>query len=204
VERIKRIGDKLYEFMPRTTDTLTAQLLFQQALNAEKDPEPDNPLELYYRALSYDPTLAMAWINIGTIHFHWRDFVMAEECYRKAIAIDPKYAMAQFDLANVLEEQKQLKEAIEHYCEAIALDPPYPDAHYNLALIYMRIDEAPKAIKHFRLYLHHQNGDDEAWAHEARRNIQRLSQRIGIEIVRKKPASITVIPREPIKIQSPE
>ena len=204
MERIKCIGGKLYAFTPRITDTLTAQWLSQQAFDAEKDNEPDNALELYHRALSYDSSLAMAWINIGTIHFHWQDFVMAEECYRKALAINPKYATAQFNLANALEEQKQFQEAVEHYCKAVALDPHYPDAHYNLALIYMRMGEERKAIKHFRLYLHCQNSDDEAWVNEARRNIQRLSQKIGIGIVRKDPVSITVVPREPFKIQSPK
>jgi tetratricopeptide (TPR) repeat protein len=196
VERIKRIGGKLYEFTPRTTDVLTAQQIFQYALDAEKDNEPDNALELYHRALSYDPSIAGAWVNLGTIHFHWRDFAMAEKCYRNAIAIDPKYVLAQFDLASVLDEQDQFWEAIEHYRKAIVSDSHYSDAHYNLALVYVKIGEQRKAIQHFQLYLRYQDGDDEAYADEAQRMIRKLTRKIGMGIVRKDPFSATVVPQK--------
>jgi tetratricopeptide (TPR) repeat protein len=130
VSRIKRITNKLYEFAPTVTDKLTAQRFFQQACEAEEEQKSNDALELYHRALSYDGSLAMAWVNVGTIHFHCREFIRAEECYRKALEIDPKYLLACSNLANVLNEQGRLKEAVEYYYGAIAIDPQFQDAHF--------------------------------------------------------------------------
>jgi cytochrome c-type biogenesis protein CcmH/NrfG len=55
-----------------------------------------------------DPSFAPAWINLGTIHFHLREFASAEQLYRRATQIDPTYVLAFFDLGNVLDEMQRL------------------------------------------------------------------------------------------------
>ncbi len=197
MSRIKRITNKLYEFAPTVTDKLTAQRFFQQACEAEEEQKSNDALELYHRALSYDGSLAMAWVNVGTIHFHCREFIRAEECYRKALEIDPKYLLACSNLANVLNEQGRLKEAVEYYYGAIAIDPQFQDAHYNLALVYRGIGEGRKALQHFRLYLRCRNGGDDVWASEARRNIRQLSKTIDMRIIRKDPTSVIATSQKP-------
>jgi tetratricopeptide (TPR) repeat protein len=115
------------------------QELFQCAVQLEEDPATiPKAADIYREILLLRPDFAAAAINLGTIHYNLRDFVLAENFYRRATEADPEYALAFFDLGNVLDEVKRLPDAIAAYQRAIALLPQYADAHYNLALAYER------------------------------------------------------------------
>ncbi len=107
---------------------------------------------LYQSILELQPGHAAAAINLGTIFYNEKAFVLAEQRYRQAVEADPEYALAFFDLGNVLDEQQRMEEAIEAYRRALALVPQYADAHYNLALAYERIQEPRKALRHWTTY----------------------------------------------------
>ena len=91
--------------------------------------------------LTLDPDYAPGYINLGTIHFHLRQFARAEELYRTATHKDPSYVLAFFDLGNVLDELERPDESIAAYQRAVELAPRYADAHYNLALAFERKGE---------------------------------------------------------------
>ena len=114
---------------------------FLAAVQAEEAGEKQRAIELYQEIMELDPQYAPACINLGTIHFHLREFDRAEELYRQATVADPDYVLAFFDLGNVLDELERLDESIVAYGQAVALSPRYADAHYNLALAHERKGE---------------------------------------------------------------
>jgi tetratricopeptide (TPR) repeat protein len=151
------------------------QELFLSAVQAEEAGEKARAMKLYQEMMELDPTFAPAWINLGTIHFHLREFDWAERLYRRATEIDPSYVLAFFDLGNVLDEMQRLSESIAAYRCAVALAPGYADAHYNLALAHERRGEARAALRHWQAYARLDKGGP--WADHARGQIRKLLDR---------------------------
>jgi tetratricopeptide (TPR) repeat protein len=126
---------------------------FLAAVQAEETGEKNRAIALYEEIMEIDPGYAPAYINLGTINFHLRQYDRAEELYRRATEADPEYALAFFDLGNVLDELKRLSDAIAAYQRAINLVPQYADAHYNLALAYERQGHRRRALSHWLTYV---------------------------------------------------
>jgi len=145
---------------------------FLAAVQAEEAGEKQRAIGLYEEILSVDPNYAAAYINLGTILFHQRNFVLAEELYRRATVVDPSYVLAFFDLGNVLDELQRPDESIEAYRRAVALSPRYADAHYNLALAYERKSDRRKALSHWQSYVRLDRSGP--WAEHARSQIRKL------------------------------
>jgi tetratricopeptide (TPR) repeat protein len=156
------------------------QDLFLEAVRAEEAGEKIRAIQLYQQTMERDSNFAPAWINLGTIHFHMREFEWAEELYRTATEIDPNYVLAFFDLGNVLDELKRPVESIVAYKRAVELSPGYADAHYNLALAYERKGEARSALRHWQAYA--KLDKDGPWAEHARGQIRKLLEREKLTI----------------------
>lgn len=156
------------------------QDLFVAAVQAEEAGEKQRAISLYEEMLKLDPDYAPAYINLGTIHFHLKQFVRAEELYRAATKKDPGYILAFFDLGNVLDELDRPDESIAAYQRAVELAPRYADAHYNLALAFERKGEKRAALRHWQAYgkLDKQG----PWAEHARSQIRKLleSEKLSI------------------------
>ncbi len=157
------------------------QASFQAAVQAEESGDKERAIALYEEILVLDPQYAPAAINVGTLHFHLRQFERAEEYYRNAAQADPGYVLAYFDLGNVLDELGRLDESIAAYAQAIALSPRYADAHYNLALAYERKGQPRAALRHWRAYakLDRQG----PWAEHARIQMGAILSREKLAIV---------------------
>ena len=128
------------------------QELFVAAVQAEETGEKHQAISLYEEMLRLDPDYAPGYINLGTIHFHLKQFTRAEELYRTATRKDPSYVLAFFDLGNVLDELERPDESIAAYQRAVELAPRYADAHYNLALAFERKGERRAALRHWQTY----------------------------------------------------
>jgi hypothetical protein len=148
---------------------------FLGAVQAEERGEKQTAIQLYEEILSIDPEYAPAYINLGTIQFHLRQFGRAEELYRRATEVDAGYVLAFFDLGNVLDELQRQDESIVAYRRAIALAPRFADAHYNLALAYERKGKKRQSLRYWQAYLKLDNSGP--WADHARGQIRsHLSQ----------------------------
>jgi tetratricopeptide (TPR) repeat protein len=148
---------------------------FLGAVQAEESGEKQKAIQIYEEILGIDPDYAPAYINLGTIHFHLRQFGRAEELYRRATQVDPAYVLAFFDLGNVLDEMQRQDESIVAYCRAITLSPRFADAHYNLALAYERKGMKRQSLRYWLAYLKLDNRGP--WAEHARGQIRKhLSQ----------------------------
>ena len=165
---------------PQANSPRGVQEMFLEAVQAEEAGEKRRAIELYKEMMELDSSFAPAWINLGTIHFHLREFDCAEQLYRRATEIDPSYVLAFFDLGNVLDELQRLDESIAAYRRAVLLAPGYADAHYNLALAYERRGEARSALRHWQAYARLDKGGP--WAEHARMQIRKLLDREKLAI----------------------
>jgi tetratricopeptide (TPR) repeat protein len=156
------------------------QELFLEAVEAEEAGEKIRAIQLYRQIMERDPDFAPACINLGTIHFHLREFDWAERLYRRATEIDPDYVLAFFDLGNVLDELQRPDESIAAYRHAVELTPGYADAHYNLALAHERKGELRFALRHWQAYT--RLDKDGPWTEHARRQIRKLLDREKLSI----------------------
>ena len=156
------------------------QSRFLAAVQAEEAGEKQRAIGLYEEILSIDPQYAAAYINLGTINFHLRQYGRAEELYRRATEVDPGYVLAFFDLGNVLDELQRPDESIAAYRQAVTLAPRYADAHYNLALAYQRKALHPDALRHWLAYVKLDSRGP--WADHARGQIRKLLSREKLSI----------------------
>ena len=156
------------------------QSLFLSAVRAEERGRKQAAMETYGRILAVDPAYTAALINLGTLHYHQKQYQRAEELYRRATDSDSSYVLAYFDLGNVLDELDRPDESILAYRHAIALAPGYADAHYNLALAYERKGERRRALTHWQLYARLDKSGP--WADHARGQIRKLLSREKLTI----------------------
>ena len=150
------------------------------AVQAEEAGEKQRAISLYEELIAFDPQYAAAYINLGTIFFHLRQYGRAEELYRCATVADPTYVLAFFDLGNVLDELERLDESIAAYRRAVELAPRYADAHYNLALAYERKGLGRQALHHWQCYRKLDNQGP--WAEHARGQVRKLLDREKLAI----------------------
>jgi tetratricopeptide (TPR) repeat protein len=153
---------------------------FLAAVQAEEAGEKQRAIGFYEEIMALDPAYAPAYINLGTIYFHLRQYARAEELYRRATEVDPTYVLAFFDLGNVLDELARPDESIAAYRKSVALAPRYADAHYNLALAFERKGERRSALRHWQAYLRLDNRGP--WADHARGQIHKLLARENLAI----------------------
>jgi tetratricopeptide (TPR) repeat protein len=173
-ERVERpIAASEVRSLRRTSDSIKGiQELFLAAVQAEEAGEKHRAISLYEEMLRLDPDYAPGYINLGTIHFHLRQFVRAEELYRQATEKDAGYVLAFFDLGNVLDELERPDESIAAYKRAVELAPRYADAHYNLALAFERKGERRAALRHWQAYVKLDKCGP--WSEHARTQIRKL------------------------------
>jgi predicted Zn-dependent protease len=169
---------------PMQRDSRIAALFFE-AVRHEESGEIPEAIERYEEILRQHASHAPAAINLGTIFYHQRKFLRAEELYRHATVSDPGYALAFFDLGNVLDELQRLPEAVAAYQTAIRLIPGYADAHYNLALACERSGERRRALRHWLAYLRYDPIGP--WANHARNQARKILDRERLSIVWRRP-----------------
>ncbi len=184
-ERLDKAGRQPTTSQPATPRNLAAQpnalqARFLAAVQAEEAGEKPRAIALYEEILELNPDYAPASINLGTLHFHLRQYARAEEFYRHATIADPGYVLAYFDLGNVLDELERPDESIAAYSKAVALAPRYADAHYNLALAYERKGRQRPALRHWQAYVRLDNRGP--WADHARGQIRKLLSREKLSI----------------------
>jgi tetratricopeptide (TPR) repeat protein len=150
-----------------------AVLWFEKALDLEQTGAPlPEVIEAYQNAVRLDPNSAGALVNLGTVHFHLRNWDEAERYYRQALVGDPTYALSHFNLGNLFDEKGDPAQALLHYMLAIRLDPGYGDAHYNLALLYQSTGQVMRAVRHWKAYL--KLDSTSPWAAIARQELDKL------------------------------
>jgi tetratricopeptide (TPR) repeat protein len=132
----------------------TAYDLYIEATGLDEDPATYEKAEaLYSRAIRLDPTLAIAYTNLGNIRFRRGDEPGAEELYRRAIQVDPDQPEAHYNLGYVMLERGEATQATAFFERALIGDPRFADAHFNLAMAWEQLGERARARPHWKRYL---------------------------------------------------
>jgi DNA-binding transcriptional MerR regulator len=132
----------------------TAYDMYVQASALDEDPATyDQAEELYTGAIRLDPSLAIAYTNLGNIRFRRGDEDAAEALYRRAIEVDPQQPEAHYNLGYVTLERGDAREATAYFERALEGDPRFADAHFNLAMAWERLGERARARPHWKKYL---------------------------------------------------
>jgi len=132
----------------------TAYDLYTRASALDEDPNTfDDAEALYRRAIQLDPSLAIAYTNLGNIRFRRGDDPGAEALYAQALEVDPKQPEAHYNIGYVALERGDAERAIPHFEKAIAVDPRFADAHFNLAMAFEHVEQSQRARPHWKRYL---------------------------------------------------
>jgi tetratricopeptide (TPR) repeat protein len=137
--------------LPRRGLRLTGSQWYDLASELEAT-SPDEALAAYQQALTLDPTLAAAHVNLGQLHHGKRNHREAEHHYRSALGIESNDPVAAFNLGVLMEDVMRFKEAEQAYRRALAADPNFTDAHYNLGLLYESQGRLRDALRHLSAY----------------------------------------------------
>jgi tetratricopeptide (TPR) repeat protein len=133
------------------------------------DDEPERAQAIYEQALKLDPGLAIAWTNLGNMHFRLHRPERAEWHYEHALKLDPRQPEATYNLGYLRLEQGQVSEAITLLDRAIELDHEFADAHFNLAMAFEQYDSPIAAQRHWKAFL--KLNPTGTWADIARRHL---------------------------------
>jgi len=132
----------------------TAYDTYVQASALDEHPATYDQAEaLYAQAIRLDPTLAIAYTNLGNIRFRRGDEAGAEELYRRAIEVDPRQPEAHYNLGYVMLERGDAASAAKYFECALEGDPRFADAHFNLAMALEQVGDRARARPHWKKYL---------------------------------------------------
>jgi tetratricopeptide (TPR) repeat protein len=149
----------------------TAYDLYVQASALDEDPATYNQAEeLYERAIRLDPSLAIAYTNLGNIRFRRGDEASAMDLYRRAIEVDTRQPEAHYNLGYVMLERGDARAATAYFEQALLGDPRFADAHFNLAMAWEQLGERGRARPHWRKYLELEPSG--TWADVAREHLK--------------------------------
>ena len=109
-------------------------------------------------AISRDPELMEARMNLAAIALNFRDYPTAEENFRVVMKAQPQNYAAVLGLGVALRGNKKADEAEQMYLAAQKLDPSNPQSYYNLGLLYQdykggQKPELQKAQQYYRDYV---------------------------------------------------
>lgn len=112
-----------------------APALHQLGVMAAQTGEPgdrERALELLLRAVESDPTLGVAWADLGNVRLQSGDTAAAIAAYQRAIELGAGTATLHNTLGIALAQSGRVAEAAAHFAKAVELDPTLDDARANL------------------------------------------------------------------------
>jgi tetratricopeptide (TPR) repeat protein len=149
----------------------TAYDLYVEASTLDEDPSTyDKAEDLYGQAIRLDPSLAIAYTNLGNIRFRRGDEAGAEALYRRAIDMAPRQPEAHYNLGYLMLERGEARDSTAHFERALEGDPRFADAHFNIAMAWEQVGERARARPHWKKYLDLEPKG--AWADVAREHLK--------------------------------
>jgi tetratricopeptide (TPR) repeat protein len=104
----------------------------------------------YERALTLDPELAEAEMNLGAVLEAQGRQDEAEARFRRALALRPNLAEAHVNLGNIQQAQGKLEEAVASHERAMALKPEFAEAFFNHANVLQKLGKLEEAVASYQ------------------------------------------------------
>jgi tetratricopeptide (TPR) repeat protein len=136
---------------PETIHQRTAWEWFDLGVELEAT-DPGQAYHAYSQAMSIDPSLSDAHVNLGRLLQLAGRTREAIAHYRLSLSPESTDPTGAFNLGTALEELGRWRAALTAYLSAIDIDPRFADAHFNLARLYEQLGRGADAIRHLRAY----------------------------------------------------
>ncbi|MCS6900592.1 MAG: tetratricopeptide repeat protein [Myxococcales bacterium] len=144
--------------------------LYRRACELDEDPAcVEEACELYQRALAYDPTLALAYNNLGNLRYRQGNEDAAIDLYHRALDIDPAQPEALYNLGFCLLHRGNAASAIPFLEAAAESNPRFADAQLCLAMAHELTGDRRGARPAWRRYLELEPSGE--WADYARQHL---------------------------------
>jgi tetratricopeptide (TPR) repeat protein len=118
----------------------------------EEPAQQEAAMTAYRRALTLDPQLVAALVNLANLHYAADAIIEAEALYEKALTLEPSCFEAHFNHGNVYHDTGRFEAAVYRYRQALALDTGYADAHFYLAVTLEKLGRSGEARSHWASY----------------------------------------------------
>jgi tetratricopeptide (TPR) repeat protein len=132
---------------PGTPDSAELHFLRGTAFNALS--RPVEAREALTRAVTLNPGLAPAWLNLGNAMMDLDELTEAESHCRQALDLDPTLIEAHVSLGFILTAQGRVEEAIGALEEAMRIEPGNVQAHWNLASAALLGGDLPRGFAEY-------------------------------------------------------
>lgn len=136
---------------PVGVESRTAWEWFDLGVDLEAE-DPAGSYHAYCQALSIDPALSDAHVNLGRLLQLAGRTPEAIEHYRRSLQPDSTDPTGAFNLGTALEELGRWRAALSAYLRALDIDCRFADAHFNLARLYEQLGQRAEAIRHLGAY----------------------------------------------------
>ena len=171
---------------PATVHTLNqaknAQLAYELYVQASAiDTQPDrydDAAALYGRAIALDPSMDVAYTNLGNIYVHRRHEARAISMYLQALHLNPRQPEAHYNLGYIHLQHDEYEMAVKCFQRSLEADPTFVDAHFNCAMALQELGDDLAAVAHWRTVVRLDPGSD--WAEEARQQLARHARRATV------------------------
>jgi tetratricopeptide (TPR) repeat protein len=92
----------------------------------------------FQRASEINPSLPVAYLQLGRVKEEWQQIPEAIEVYKKALSLQPQFAPLCTLIGNLYLKENDLASAEKYYQQALAADPNFAIAAGNLAWVYLQ------------------------------------------------------------------
>lgn len=115
-------------------------------------------------AVTIDPTLTNAWVNLGVAYRRTGHYAEAEEAYKTALERDPRLYSAYHDLASLLRIQEREEEAMAYELVLEKSPNRNPYTYLTLGDVSLHQGRLDEAERFYRRAVHLSSGDPEVYA----------------------------------------
>ena len=138
-------------------------------------------IKQFKEAVSLNPNLAEARLNLAALSLNNRDYVTAEENFRSVLKLQPRNFEASIGLGVALRGNKKIDEAEAQYKKAMDLDGAQGGPYFNLGLLYQEYKDGQKpslqeAQKYYRQFLGHAANSSDSLKREAEKRIKDIDE----------------------------
>ena len=124
-----------------THDYLTFGIAFTQAGYV------DEAQAAFQRAIDANPSLQVAWFNLGTIYLNKKMYVEARKCLNEAVRLNPQDSDAWNNLGTISGMEEHYDEALDEFRRSALVNPHHENAVENMMRIYQFQSRAADAQK---------------------------------------------------------
>jgi tetratricopeptide (TPR) repeat protein len=131
-----------------------ARKMFDEGVAAYIKKDFKKSVDLFGRAIKYDPTLALFYVSRGAARLKLARAKAAKEDFDRAITLDPEYARA-YHLRGIAHEQMgDFARAFQDFDRALEIDPEYSAAYHSRESMLSNPKQPSLAYEEFEITHH--------------------------------------------------